>query len=179
MSICSNAYNWIYIAANNRGLNLLSNYIKQVNLIIKTHYQIKCQQLIELCAIDYPNHLNRFQIVYNYLSVKFNQRLIIKTWVSDNNSLNSVTATYSSSNWLEREVYDLFGVVFNGHVDLRRILTDYGFEGYPLRKDFPFSGFNDLRFSYLSKKISKSNLYLIQQYRNSNFDHSWFPLFYK
>jgi NADH-quinone oxidoreductase subunit C len=176
INMCSSTYYWFNTAATNLKVHLNNNeFISNVHLI-KNHYQIKMNQLVEVCCIDYPQYSHRFQIVYNFLSTKTKRRLITKVWVSENSSMDSIYHIYPSSRWLEREVYDLFGVMFNNHGDLRRILTDYGFEGYPLRKDFPVSGFMDLRFFSSNKKINQEKLMLIQLYRNSIFEYPWSPL---
>ena len=114
---------------------------------LKEDKDLDFKQLIDICAVDYPNKEDRFEIVYHLLSLGLNQRIRIKVLVKDGEILPSVVSCYSAANWFEREIWDLFGIVFSGHPDLRRILTDYGFEGYPLRKDFPLTGHTQVRYN--------------------------------
>ena len=113
----------------------------------------KCEVLTAISVVDYPERLNRFEIVYELLSIRFNYRFRLKTSVNESTSLKSITLLYPCSNWWEREAWDLFGVFFKNHPDLRRILSDYGFEGHPLRKDFPLSGYVDLRYDENVKRV--------------------------
>ena len=134
-----------------------------------------CQfkQLVDVTAVDYPDREARFTVVYNLLSLRHNQRVRVKTAVADGVPLASVVGVFSSANWLEREVWDLFGVAFSGHPDLRRILTDYGFEGHPLRKDFPLTGHVEVRYDEDQKRVVYEPVKLTQEFRNFDFMSPW------
>ncbi len=126
-------------------------------------------QLVDLCGCDDPSLENRFTVVYNLLSLKENVRVRVKVYVSENQTVPSVVSLFSTAGWFEREAYDMYGIVFAGNADLRRILTDYGFEGYPLRKDFPMTGFVELHYDDLQKRVVYAPVELQQAYRS--FDH--------
>ena len=123
-----------------------------VTQFIKTNKDIKFRQLIDVTVVDYPEKIKRFKMVYLFLSHEFNQRLIMSYYINENEVVNSITSIFPSANWMEREVFDMYGVNFINHPDLRRILTDYGFEGHPLRKDFPLTGHSEVRYSEDQKK---------------------------
>ena len=120
----------------------------------------------DITAVDYPTRDNRFEIVYNLLSVRHNSRIRVKTYADEATPVPSITSLYDGANWYEREVYDLFGVFFTGHPDLRRIMTDYGFDGHPLRKDFPLTGYTEIRYDEEKKRIVVEPLELTQAFRN-------------
>ena len=120
----------------------------------------------DITAVDYPTRSNRFEIVYNLLSVRHNSRIRVKTYADEATPVPSITSLYDGANWYEREVYDLFGVFFVGHPDLRRIMTDYGFDGHPLRKDFPLTGYTEIRYDEEKKRIVVEPLELTQAFRN-------------
>ena len=130
-------------------------------------------QLIDITAIDYPSRELRFDIVYLLLSLTLNQRILIKTSINEIDNLESISSIYKSSNWYERECYDLFGIKFINHPDLRRIMTDYNFEGHPLRKDFPLTGHNEVRYDNSEKKVIYEKVKLSQEYRNFDFSSPW------
>ena len=130
-------------------------------------------QLIDITAIDYPSRELRFDIVYLLLSLTLNQRILIKTSINEIDNLESITSIYKSSNWYERECYDLFGIKFINHPDLRRIMTDYNFEGHPLRKDFPLTGHNEVRYDNSEKKVIYEKVKLSQEYRNFDYSSPW------
>ena len=130
-------------------------------------------QLIDITAIDYPSRELRFDIVYLLLSLKLNQRILIKTSINEIDNLESISSIYKSSNWYERECYDLFGIKFINHPDLRRIMTDYNFEGHPLRKDFPLTGHNEVRYDNSEKKVVYEPVKLAQEYRNFDYMSPW------
>ena len=134
-----------------------------------------CQfkQLVDVTAVDYPDREARFTVVYNLLSLRQNQRVRVKTAVAEGATLASVVGVFSSANWLEREVWDLFGIAFSGHPDLRRILTDYGFEGHPLRKDFPLTGHVEVRYDEDQKRVVYEPVKLTQEFRNFDFMSPW------
>ncbi len=134
-----------------------------------------CQfkQLVDVTAVDYPDREARFTVVYNLLSLRHNQRVRVKTTVAEGTTLASVVGVFSSANWLEREVWDLFGIAFSGHPDLRRILTDYGFEGHPLRKDFPLTGHVEVRYDEAQKRVVYEPVKLTQEFRSFDFMSPW------
>ena len=136
---------------------------------------VNCQfkQLMDICGVDYPERPQRFEVVYNLLSLVQNNRVTVKVMLDDNSSIPSVSKVFSSADWWEREIWDLFGIFFSGHPDLRRILTDYGFDGHPLRKDFPLTGFNEVRYSEKEKKVIYEPVNLEQEYRDFDFSSPW------
>ena len=133
-------------------LSINSEDLIDVTLFIKSNVNTKFRQLIDVTVVDYPEMTQRFKVVYLFLSHEFNQRIILSYLISENEVIPSLTAIYPAANWMEREVFDMYGVKFKGHPDLRRILTDYGFEGHPLRKDFPLTGHTEVRYSEEKKK---------------------------
>ena len=131
------------------------------------------KQLIDLSFVDYPERKLRFELFYNLLSVRYNSRLTVLSSVSEDSYVDSVTAIYPSAGWYEREAWDMFGVFFKNHPDLRRILTDYGFKGHPLRKDFPLTGYIEVRYDDFNKRIVYEEVSLTQEYRVFTLDNSW------
>ena len=144
-----------------------------VILFLKTNKDTKFRQLIDITVVDYPEQIQRFKVVYLFLSHEFNQRIIVSYFISENEVISSLTSIYPSANWMEREVFDMYGVNFKDHPDLRRILTDYGFEGHPLRKDFPLTGHLEVRYSEEQKKVIKEEVKLEQNYRNFDYESPW------
>jgi NADH-quinone oxidoreductase subunit C len=144
-----------------------------VSSFIKTNKDLKFRQLIDITAVDYPENSKRFKMVYLFLSHEFNQRIIINVSISENEVVSSLTKVFPAANWMEREVFDMYGVKFKNHPDLRRILTDYGFEGHPLRKDFPLTGHNEVRYSEDEKKVIYEPVKLEQNYRNFDYESPW------
>ena len=144
-----------------------------VTLFIKTNKYTKFRQLIDITVVDYPEKNLRFKIVYLFLSHEFNQRIILSYEISENEVISSLTSVFPSANWMEREVFDMYGVNFKDHPDLRRILTDYGFEGHPLRKDFPLTGNLEVRYSEEQKKVIYEPVKLEQNYRNFDYESPW------
>ena len=140
---------------------------------LKLNEKCKFRQLIDIAGVDYPEDEKRFELVYLFLSHEHNTRikLLIKFQLSQ--TINSITKIFPSANWMEREVFDMYGIKFKNHPDLRRILTDYGFEGHPLRKDFPLTGFNEVRYSEKDKKVIYEPVKLEQNYRNFDFESPW------
>ena len=130
-------------------------------------------QLIDITAVDYPSREKRFELIYILLSMKRNKRIILKTFISENENLDSIFDIFKSSNWYERECYDLFGINFNNHPDLRRIMTDYNFEGHPLRKDFPLTGHTEVRYDDVEKKVVYEPVKLTQEYRDFDYTSPW------
>ncbi len=141
--------------------------------LIRDSDKLKFNQLIDITAVDYPNKKNRFEMVYVFLSINNNARLILKCNLDDNNTIDSLSALFSAANWYEREVWDLFGITFTDHPDLRRLLTDYGFIGFPLRKDFPLSGNVEVRYDVNTKKVVYEPVKLTQSFRNFDFESPW------
>ena len=150
-----------------------SEDLLDVILLLKTNKNIKFRQLIDITAVDYPENQKRFKIVYLLLCHEFNQRIILSYFISENEKISSLTKIFPSANWMEREVFDMYGIKFNDHPDMRRILTDYGFEGHPLRKDFPLTGHNEVRYSEDKKKVIYEPVKLEQNYRNFDYESPW------
>ena len=144
-----------------------------VTLFIKSNENTKFRQLIDVTVVDYPENIQRFKVIYLFLSHEFNQRIILSYLISENEVIPSLTSIYPAANWMEREVFDMYGVKFKDHPDLRRILTDYGFEGHPLRKDFPLTGHTEVRYSEDQKKVIKEPVKLEQNYRNFDYESPW------
>jgi len=144
-----------------------------VILFLKTNKDTKFRQLIDITAVDYLENPKRFKIVYLFLSHEINQRIILNYFINENEVISSLTKIFPAANWMEREVFDMYGIKFKDHPDLRRILTDYGFEGYPLRKDFPLTGHNEVRYSEDEKKVIYESVKLEQDYRNFDFESPW------
>jgi len=140
---------------------------------LRDHTQTQFKLLMDVTAVDYPSRPKRFEIVYNLLSLRQNARLRVKTSVDEMTPVDSVVPVYNSANWWERETWDMFGVFFVNHPDLRRILTDYGFEGHPLRKDFPLSGFVEVRYDDSEKRVVTEALEMTQEFRYFDFANPW------
>ena len=154
-------------------LEIDSEDLIDVVLFVKTNKDTKFRQLIDITVVDYPERSKRFKIVYLFLSHEFNQRMILSYNISENEVIASLTPIFPSANWMEREVFDMYGVSFKDHPDLRRILTDYGFEGHPLRKDFPLTGLTEVRYSEDQKKVVNEPVKLEQNYRNFDYESPW------
>ena len=142
-------------------------------LFLKTNEKCRFRQLIDITAVDYPQDEKRFKVVYLLLSHEKNLRIIINISVNEKEAVPSVTKIFPSANWMEREVFDMYGISFKDHPDLRRILTDYGFNGYPLRKDFPLTGHTEVRYSEEKKKVISEPVKLDQEYRDFDFESPW------
>ena len=149
------------------------NNLIEVLLFLKTNTLTKFRQLIEVTAVDYPEKEQRFRMVYHLLSHENNSRIVIDYYIKENKIVPSITNIFPSANWMEREVFDMYGIEFKDHPDLRRILTDYNFEGYPLRKDFPLTGHNEVRYSEEHKKVIYEPVKLEQNYRNFDYESPW------
>ena len=159
-------HNQIYINIENE--NLL-----EVVLFLKNNNSTRFRQLIDITAVDYPENNKRFKLVYFLLSHEFNKRIVIDFPLNENEKVFSITSIYPSAIWMEREVFDMYGIDFQDHPDLRRILTDYEFEGYPLRKDFPITGHKEVRYSEEKKKVIYEPVKLEQDYRNFDYNSPW------
>ena len=142
-------------------------------LFLKTNEKCRFKQLIDITAVDYPEKEKRFKMVYLLLSHENNLRIIINVNIDEKEIVHSITKIFPSANWMEREVFDMYGISFKEHPDLRRILTDYGFEGYPLRKDFPLTGHTEVRYSEEKKKVIYEPVQLDQEYRDFDFESPW------
>ena len=140
---------------------------------LKSNESCKFKQLIDIAGVDYPDNEKRFELVYLFLSHENNLRVKLLIKFQLDQSINSLTKIFPSANWMEREVFDMYGIKFKNHPDLRRILTDYGFKGHPLRKDFPLTGFNEVRYSEKDKKVIYEPVKLEQNYRNFDFESPW------
>ena len=154
-------------------ISIENENLLEVVLFLKNNNQTKYKQLIDITAVDYPENERRFKLVYLLLSHEFNSRILIDFYVNENEVVTSLTSVFPSSNWMEREVFDMYGVKFKDHPDLRRILTDYGFIGHPLRKDFPLTGHNEVRYSEDDKKVVYEPVKLEQNYRNFDYESPW------
>ena len=154
-------------------INIESEDLLNVALFIKNNENTKFRQLIDITVVDYPEKSQRFKVVYLFLSHEFNQRIILSYLINENEVIPSLTSIFPAANWMEREVFDMYGVKFKDHPDLRRILTDYGFEGHPLRKDFPLTGHTEVRYSEDQKKVISEPVKLEQNYRNFDYESPW------
>ena len=154
-------------------INIKKNDILKTIQFLKEDRNLQYNQLIDLTAIDYPSRKNRFEVVYIILSMTQNKRVIIKTSLKEDENIESITSIHKAADWYERECYDLFGIKFLNHPDLRRIMTDYNFEGHPLRKDFPLTGHTEVRYDDLEKKVIYEPVKLTQEYRNFDYMSPW------
>ena len=142
-------------------------------LYLKTNDRCRFKQLVDITAVDYPKNNRRFKIVYFLLSHENNLRIMINVTIDEKSPAPSITKIFPSANWMEREVFDMYGIIFNDHPNLKRILTDYGFEGHPLRKDFPLTGHTEVRYSEDKKKVISEPVKLEQAYRDFDFESPW------
>ena len=147
--------------------------ILKVLQILRDDANCQFKQLVDVCGVDYPEKETRFAVVYNLLSLTHNLRIRIKIWTDEDTPVPSACELFSSANWWEREVWDLYGIYFSGHPDLRRILTDYGFEGHPLRKDFPLTGYVEMRYDNEQKRVVYEPVKLTQEFRTFDFLSPW------
>ena len=154
-------------------ININPEDLLETILLLKTNNNTKFRQLIDITAADYPENEKRFKLVYLLLSHELNHRIILSYFINENQKISSLTKIFPSANWMEREIFDMYGIEFSDHPDLRRILTDYGFEGFPLRKDFPLTGFKEVRYSEDEKKVISEPVKLEQNYRNFDFESPW------
>lgn len=154
-------------------IKVLPTKLKNLIIFLKNHESCLFHLLIDIVVIDYPQNEKRFTVVYNLCSIKYNCRIKVVTNVDELTPLPSITDIYKAANWMEREVWDMYGIYIERHPDLRRILTDYGFEGYPLRKDFPLSGFKEVRYDDSQKRVVFESVELSQEFRVYNFVNPW------
>ena len=154
-------------------LNINCEDISEVLLFLKNNSHTKFRQLVDITAVDYPEQTERFKMVYLLISHEFNNRIVLSYYINENEIIPSITQIFPSANWMEREVFDMYGIKFKDHPDLRRILTDYNFEGFPLRKDFPLTGHSEVRYSEDEKKVIYEPVKLEQNYRNFDYESPW------
>ncbi|HAE09160.1 MAG TPA: NADH-quinone oxidoreductase subunit C [Alphaproteobacteria bacterium] len=147
--------------------------VAQLLMLLRDDRQAAFTQLIDLTAVDYPERKDRFDVVYQMLSMENNMRLRVVAVVAEGQTVPSVTAVFMAANWAEREVWDMFGIFFAGHPDLRRLLTDYGFEGHPLRKDFPLTGHVEVRYDDAQRRVINEPVHLVQEFRDFDFLSPW------
>lgn len=150
----------------------LSNIVGLVEFL-KTDQTCRFSTLVDITAVDYPERAKRFDVVYHFLSMYQNHRIRLRVAVREEDMVPSIVEVHPSANWFEREVFDMFGILFSGHPDLRRILTDYGFRGYPLRKDFPTTGYTEVRYDEVQKRVVYEPVSLVQEYRQFDFMSPW------
>ena len=161
------------ISFNQLYLKIDHEDLLEVVTFIKTDNETKFRQLIDVTAVDYPEKPQRFKMVYLFLSHQFNQRIVLSFFINEKEPVSSLVKTFPAANWMEREVFDMYGIKFKDHPDLRRILTDYQFEGFPLRKDFPLTGDKEVRYSETEKKVIYEPVKLEQNYRNFDYQSPW------
>jgi NADH-quinone oxidoreductase subunit C len=161
------------IALGELSIEVRRDDVPEVMQLLRDDAPCRFGCLIDICGVDYPEREERFDIVYHLLSPWLNQRIRVRTKTDAANPVPSIVGLFPAANWFEREAYDLYGILFAGHPDLRRILTDYGFQGYPLRKDFPLTGFVELRYDDELKKVVYEPVQLQQEYRSFDFLSPW------
>ena len=161
------------IAYDELALTVRREVLLKVLKFLRDDQNCQFKQLVDVCGVDFPEREERFEVVYNLLSLKHNQRVRVKLSAGEDTPVDSATEIFSSANWFERETFDLYGVFFAGHPDLRRILTDYGFEGYPLRKDFPLTGFVEVRYDSEQRRVVYEPVKLTQEFRSFDFSSPW------
>jgi NADH-quinone oxidoreductase subunit C len=169
----SSKINYSSIANEELMIETGEDNITDVIQFLKSNEECKFKQLIDIAGVDYPDNEKRFELVYLLLSHEKNLRVKILIKIQMDQAINTLTKIFPSANWMEREVFDMYGIKFKNHPDLRRILTDYGFKGYPLRKDFPLTGFNEVRYCEKEKKVIYEPVKLEQNYRNFDFESPW------
>jgi len=145
-----------------------------VMTFLRDHQACQYSQCMDICGVDFPTRENRFEVVYNLLSVRYNARIRVKTYANEISPVPSVTGIWSGANWFEREAWDMYGIFFTGHPDLRRILTDYGFEGHPMRKDFHLTGYVEVRYDDEKKRVVAEPLEISQEFRNFDYTSAWY-----
>ena len=158
---------------NNLNIIVKPKFLFNVLLFFKNHVMYQFKVLTCISGVDYPMNKYRFQVVYELLSIRYNQRIKVKTFTHELLALDSIEKSFPAANWYECEIWDMYGIFFKNHSNLKRILTDYGFEGYPLRKDFPLSGFIEMRYNEIEKRVVNESLELCQEYRTFNYLSSW------
>ena len=158
---------------NQLQISIAADQILDVVDFIKNDEACEFRQITDIAGVDFPDRQKRFEVIYHFLSFKHNSRLRIKIIIGEDESIPSITSIFPAANWFEREAFDMYGIQFKDHPDLRRILTDYGFEGYPLRKDFPLSGNVEIRYDEIDKKIIHEPVNLQQDFRSFDIQSPW------
>ena len=158
---------------NQLQISISTNQILDVVDFIKNDEACEFRQITDIAGVDFPERIKRFDVIYHFLSFKHNIRLRIKITISEDETISSITSIFPAANWFEREAFDMYGIQFKDHPDLRRILTDYGFEGYPLRKDFPLSGNVEIKYDEIDKKIIHEPVNLQQDFRSFDIQSPW------
>ena len=161
------------IEHNHLTITIVFSSLEKITSLMKINNVCQFRTLIDITAIDYPEQEERFCLVYHYLSMQQNIRIRIKSFVKEEQIVPSITNLFPSANWFEREVFDMYGILFSNHPDMRRILTDYGFQGHPLRKDFPTTGYLELRYDQEKKKVIYEPVKLTQEFRKFDFMSPW------
>ena len=161
------------IKHNQLNLNIDCENLIDVLVFLKNDTSTKFRQLVDITAVDYPEENQRFKLIYLLLSHEFNSRIVLNYSINENEVIPSITEIFPSANWMEREVFDMYGIKFKDHPDLRRILTDYNFEGFRLRKDFPLTGHKEVRYNEDEKKVVYEPVKLEQNYRNFDYESPW------
>jgi NADH-quinone oxidoreductase subunit C len=154
-------------------LSVARDRIVEVLTVLRDDPKCRFEVLIDICGVDWPARAERFEVVYHLLSPRLNQRIRVKLSTDDATPVPSVIDVFPTANWLEREAYDMYGILFSGHPDLRRILTDYGFRGHPLRKDFPLTGYVEVRYDDEQKRVVYEPVKLTQEFRQFDFESPW------
>ena len=161
------------IAHDELTLDVARDKIVEVLTVLRDNVKCLFEVLIDICGVDWPAREQRFDVVYHLLSPRLNQRIRVKLKTDETTPVPSVVGVYSAANWFEREAYDMYGILFSGHPDLRRILTDYGFQGYPMRKDFPLTGYVEVRYDDEQKRVVYEPVELTQEFRSFDFESPW------
>jgi NADH-quinone oxidoreductase subunit C len=161
------------VVCDQLNLHIARGSVTKVLTFLRDDQNCQFKQLVDVTAVDHPEQAERFVVVYNLLSLRQNQRIRVKLTTDERTPVESVAPVFSSAIWPEREVWDMFGIFFSGHPDLRRILTDYGFEGHPLRKDFPLTGFKEVRYDEAQKRVVYEPVKLTQEFRRFDFMSPW------
>ena len=154
-------------------LDVVPERLEALVEFLRTDSACRFTSLVDITAVDHPERAERFDLVYHFLSMYQNQRIRLKMAIGEEEMVPSLTGVHPSANWFEREVFDMFGILFSGHPDLRRILTDYGFRGFPLRKDFPTTGYTEVRYDEAQKRVVYEPVKLVQEYRQFDFMSPW------
>lgn len=162
-----------HVAVDELTVDVALNNIVGLVEFLKTDPSCRFSTLVDITAVDHPERPRRFDVVYHFLSMYQNHRIRLKVAVREEDIVPSITGVHPSANWFEREVFDMFGILFSGHPDLRRILTDYGFRGHPLRKDFPTTGYTEVRYDEVQKRVVYEPVSLVQEYRQFDFMSPW------
>lgn len=167
----------VYLFNSQHNFLIITNTLENVLLIFKNHFKYQFKILTCISGSDYPENYYRFSVLYELLSIKYNSRLRIKVIVDEITPLNSIEKVFIGANWWENEVWDMFGIFFLNKTNITRLLTDYGFQGYPLRKDFPLTGFSESRYSVTKNRVVYENIELAQEYRIFDYMSPWEELY--